>query len=45
MDKVAYIRFASIYREFADLDDIIDDIELVKDAQADSHPDQRALFE
>ncbi|MCH8881363.1 MAG: transcriptional repressor NrdR [Planctomycetes bacterium] len=45
LDKVAYIRFASIYREFADLDDIIDDIELVKDAQADSHPDQRALFE
>ena len=45
LDQVAYIRFASIYHEFTDLDDIIDDIELDKDAQADSHPDQRALFE
>lgn len=30
VDKVAYIRFASVYREFADLDDFKDEIKKLK---------------
>ncbi|HNT26979.1 MAG TPA: transcriptional regulator NrdR [bacterium] len=34
MDKVAYVRFASVYREFKDVDDFIDQVqELGKDAR------------
>ncbi len=45
LDHVAYVRFASIYREFKGLDDLIDEIELVKDAVAESAPGQGSLFE
>ena len=29
MDKVAYIRFASVYKKFEDLDEFIDEIKKV----------------
>lgn len=45
LDHVAYVRFASIYREFKDLNEMIEEIELVKDAAAESAPGQQALFE
>ena len=30
LDKVAYVRFASVYREFKDLDDFVDEVEKAK---------------
>lgn len=30
LDKVAYVRFASVYREFKDLNDFVDEVEKVK---------------
>jgi len=30
LDKVAYVRFASVYREFEDLDDFVDEVQKVK---------------
>ncbi len=45
LDHVAYVRFASVYREFEDLDDMIDEIEFVKDSVAESAPGQQSLFE
>ncbi len=45
LDNIAYIRFASIYREFKDLDDMIEEIEFVKDTAAESAPGQQSLFE
>lgn len=45
LDHVAYVRFASIYHEFRDLDDMLEEIELVKEAATDSDPGQQALFD
>lgn len=45
LDHVAYVRFASIYHDFKDLDDMIDEIEFVKDTAAGSAPGQGSLFE
>lgn len=45
LDHVAYVRFASIYREFKDLDEMIEEIEFVRDAAAESVPGQQALFD
>jgi len=43
VDKVAYIRFASVYRDFKDADDLIDE---VSQAIAETeHVGQRKLFE
>jgi len=42
VDKVAYIRFASVYREFTDADDLLDEVSHFI-AQPDS-PDQPDLF-
>jgi transcriptional repressor NrdR len=44
LDKVAYVRFTSVYRDFKDLDDIIEEIELVKDS-SDDLPGQQQLFQ
>ena len=30
LDKVAYVRFASVYREFEDVDDFVEEVEKVK---------------
>lgn len=42
-DKVAYVRFASVYREFADLGELIAEAREVKDA-AMPDPGQKGLF-
>ncbi len=33
LDKVAYVRFASVYREFKDLDDFVDEVEKARGAR------------
>ena len=33
LDKVAYIRFASVYREFADLDSFLEDLNQMRARQ------------
>ena len=42
-DKVAYVRFASVYREFADVGELIAEAREVKDA-AGPDPGQKGLF-
>lgn len=42
LDKVAYIRFASVYREFKDEDELIE--EVTKALRERQHPDQQDLF-
>ena len=43
-DKIAYVRFASVYRDFADVGEMIDEAQEVKDAPTPG-PEQRGLFE
>ena len=43
LDKVAYVRFASVYREFEDLDDMLEEIENVRDTAGEA-PGQQQLF-
>lgn len=43
VDKIAYVRFASVYREFADVGDLINEATDVKDVP-DVGPEQRELF-
>lgn len=43
-DKIAYVRFASVYREFADVGELIQEAQDVKDAPTVG-PEQRPLFE
>lgn len=45
IDPVAYLRFASVYLEFKDLNDMMDEIEFVKDEAAELSPGQKSLFE
>ena len=45
LDHVAYVRFASVYREFKDLDDMIDEITDVKDRSSTHAAGQQPLFE
>ena len=44
MDKIAYVRFASVYRNFHDVGELIDEAREVKDAPA-AGPDQKRLFD
>ena len=45
LDAVAYIRYASVYMQFGDVDDLIAEAQEVKAAIADPpEPDQGALF-
>jgi transcriptional repressor NrdR len=44
VDKIAYLRFASVYREFKEVGELIDVAEEVKDAPV-AGPDQSKLFE
>jgi len=44
VDKIAYVRFASVYRKFADVGELIEEAREVKDAPAVG-PEQRDLFE
>jgi len=45
LDEVAYVRFASVYREFRDVGEFIDEARKVMQRQTQDHPDQRQLFE
>lgn len=44
VDQVAYVRFASVYRDFEDLGDFIEEAKEVINAPAD-RPEQQRLFE
>lgn len=43
-DKIAYIRFASVYRSFDDVGELINEARDIEDSPV-VHPDQRGLFE
>lgn len=43
-DKIAYVRFASVYRQFADVGELIDEAQDVKDAPTIG-PEQGQLFD
>jgi transcriptional repressor NrdR len=44
VDKIAYVRFASVYREFRDVGDLIDEAQVVRDAPTVG-PEQGRLFD
>lgn len=44
-DKVAYVRFASIYRQFEDVGEFIDEAQELIQEEADDIPGQQNLFE
>lgn len=45
VDKVAYVRFASVYRQFQDVGDFIDEAQSVIDDSIGDIPGQQNLFE
>jgi len=45
VDKVAYVRFASVYRQFEDVGDFIDEAQDVIQRDAQEIPGQQELFE
>ena len=45
VDKVAYVRFASVYRQFEDVGEFIDEARDVIQRAADEIPGQQSLFE
>jgi transcriptional repressor NrdR len=45
VDRVAYVRFASVYRQFEDVDDFIEEARDVKERSARDVPGQQDLFE
>jgi transcriptional repressor NrdR len=45
VDRVAYIRFASVYRQFEDVGDFIDEAKDVIERSAEDIPGQQDLFE
>ncbi len=45
VDQIAYVRFASVYRQFADLGELIDEAKSVYDSQAANIPGQQNLFD
>jgi len=44
IDQVAYVRFASVYKQFRDLDDFLEEVREVLDAGGPDAPDQGFLF-
>jgi transcriptional repressor NrdR len=44
LDKIAYVRFASVYREFQDLGEFVDEVEDVKKRAETELPGQQMLF-
>lgn len=44
MDQVAYVRFASVYKQFKTLEELVDEAKAVIDAQRYDDPDQGRLF-
>ena len=45
LDQVAYVRFASVYKQFRDLDDLLDEVREVLDQPDRDSPNQTQLFE
>jgi transcriptional repressor NrdR len=45
LDQIAYIRFASVYRRFADLGELIDEAKSVCDRARSDVPGQQSLFD
>ena len=45
VDEVAYVRFASVYRQFEEVGDFIEEAQDVIQRSADDIPGQRELFE
>ncbi len=45
IDQIAYVRFASVYRQFADLGELIDEAKSVIDERRSEVPGQQSLFE
>ena len=45
VDQVAYVRFASVYRQFADVGEFIEEAQDVIERSAEDIPGQRDLFE
>ena len=45
LDQVAYVRFASVYHDFKDIHEFIDEVEEVRDRQRGESPGQQSLFE
>lgn len=45
VDTVAYVRFASVYRQFQDVGDFIDEVRDVMERRAEDIPGQQSLFE
>ena len=45
IDQIAYVRFASVYRQFADLGELIDEAKSVIDRRRADVPGQQSLFE
>lgn len=44
VDRVAYVRFASVYKQFRDLDDFLDEVRDVLETTQEPSPDQAELF-
>jgi len=45
LDQVAYVRFASVYHDFTDIHEFIDEVEEVRDRARDESPGQPSLFD
>ena len=45
IDQIAYVRFASVYRQFEDLGELIDEAQDVIDRSTATSPGQQKLFE
>lgn len=44
LDQVAYVRFASVYKEFRTLEELVHEAQQVIESRRDSDPDQGLLF-
>lgn len=44
LDQVAYVRFASVYKRFKTLEELVDEAQAVIDARQDDDPEQGRLF-
>lgn len=44
VDQVAYVRFASVYKQFRDLDDFLDEVREVLESSPQDFPQQGRLF-
>lgn len=44
IDPIAYVRFASVYREFQDVRQLVDEAQDVMNSAAELNPDQQDLF-